>query len=307
MTITDGSSKEALLIGCLALFCVFLGMKVDDLAETLWGTDEVTPELAPIPLPHEQITNPAFFPLRIFDAQPPAAPVQPLQRLADGKTSDDAIIAGVLAYYRNQENMLREKWQEPDPDRLKAMLAMYVIHISHPYGASPSPGSFADYVWKTPVSSCGTYAKFQSRLLDAFGLKWRYVAVSSGTHGWIEAEIKGRWEIFDSTANVWVDQSAFDLLDGRPRRYRLFYSPWSDPARPDARGWVAGQAEPHLYSPGVLRTSMPGLGIYFMTNEYRQLRGLRVEVWKNFMPPVPRKSLQVSLAPGPSEGSGGGR
>jgi hypothetical protein len=133
------------------------------------------------------------------------------------------------------------------------------------------------------ASSCRNFAIYQSRILDTFGLPWRYVAISSGFHGWIEVKIGERWEVFDATANLWMDHSAFELLDGQARQYRLFYTPWSDAKRPDARRFVEPY-EPHFFQAGALRMNMPGLGIYFMTESYLRDKGLRLEVWPNFCP-----------------------
>jgi hypothetical protein len=227
---------------------------------------------------------PAYYPQRIFDAQPALVDLLTLQVLAANATSDREIIVRVMDYFGANRHMLQEKWQDTNSQRIQALFAMNVIHLSHPYGPSETPHTFMDYVHRTASSSCRLYAIFQSKILDAFGLSWRFVAISSGFHGWIEVKIGDRWEIFDSTANVWVDQSAFDLLDGRPRRYRWFYTPWSDADRPDARQFVTPLIEPYYDTAGGLRSNMPGLGIYFLTPSYLREKGLQLEVWANFCP-----------------------
>jgi hypothetical protein len=228
--------------------------------------------------------TPAYYPERIFDAQPPLIAIPTLQSLARNAETDQEIVARVVRYFHATEKKLLEKWQEADRQRIQALFVMNLIHLSHPYGPSETPGTLVDYLRRTPASSCRTYAIFQSRLLDAFGLTWRYVAVSSGFHGWIEVRIGNRWEIFDSTANLWIDQSSLDLLDGRPRRYRTFYTPWSDTGRPDARRFIRPSVEPYYDTPGGLRSNMPGLGVYFMTRSYLNEKRLRIEVWKHFCP-----------------------
>jgi hypothetical protein len=238
---------------------------------------------------------PVYYPQRIFDAQPPLVDLPTLQALAGDTRTDREIIARVLSYFLANRNMLRERWQEADSQRVQALFAMNIIHLSHPYGPSETPRTLADYVHRTASSSCRMYAMFQSKLLEAFGLPWRYVAISSGLHGWIEVKIGKRWEIFDSTANVWIDQSALDLIDGRPRRYRWFYTPWSDADRPDARRFVTQFVEPYYDTAGGLRSNMPGLGIYFMTEPYLNQEGLRIEVWKKFCP-EPFDSVKCPVA-----------
>ena len=228
--------------------------------------------------------SPVYYPQRIFDAQPPLIDLPTLQALAADTRTDQEIIARILHYFRANRNMLRERWQEADSQRIQALFAMNIIHLSHPYGPAETPRTLTDYVHQTASSSCRVYAIFQSKILEAFGLSWRYVAISSGFHGWIEVKIGDRWEIFDSTANVWVDQSAFDLLDGRPRRYRWFYTPWSDADRPDARQFVTPLFEPYYDTAGGLRSNMPGLGIYFLTPSYLRDKKLRLEIWANFCP-----------------------
>ena len=242
-----------------------------------------------------EISNPAFYPFRIYDARPPEEKIPTLQQLAGGVPSDADIVKKVVKYYHAHRARLQMRWQETNPDRLAAFFAMNVVHVSHPYGTSRQPLSFLDYLQNTKFSSCRTYSVYQSRILDALGLQWRYVAISSGAHGWLEVRVGNRWEIFDSTANVWIDQSAFDLLKGKERRYWAFYSPWTDRDQPAARVSILGQSEPHLHSPGSLRAYMPGLGIYYMGETFREAHGLRIEIWDHFDPPPPHTTRAENI------------
>ncbi len=231
----------------------------------------------------KNLSAPAYYPWRIFDAGQPAVVLPTLQTIARNTATDGELLTRVVSYYRDHEGAFQEHWHEKNIHRVQALYAMNLIHLSHPYGVDRLPETFLEYVNQVAASSCRNFAIYQSRILDAFGLPWRYVALSSGFHGWIEVKIGPRWEIFDATANVWIDHSAFELVEGQTRRYRLFYSPWSDIARPDARRFVEPY-EPHYYQSGALRMNMPGLGIYFLTPSYLRDKGLRIEVWPKFCP-----------------------
>jgi len=247
------------------------------------SASEITTITSSIFIPDK--SNPHYYPTRIFDATPPDINIPTLQQLATKLETDEAITDAVLVYYDAHKSQLKTAWHEPHPTRLKAILTMYIIHISHPYGDDGRPYyTFAEYLRRSN-SDCSLYALYQSRLLDQFGIKWRHVAISSADHGWIEVEIDGRWEIFDATINVWLNKSAFELLKGRPRQYRFFYTPWADINCPEARQYLidenmlADDDQP-IHSLGTLRSNMLGLGIYFFTEAYRQQSNTRLEIWR---------------------------
>lgn len=249
------------------------------------GLSSAEPRTSIQPVSPQYRFNPELYPSRIFDAAPPRVALPTLQVLTRGTSSDGEAITRVIDYYRGQRNRLAREWDEHHPDRLKALFAMYVIHVSHPYGSAENPRSFLRYVRENKFAHCGLYGYFQSRLLDAFDLEWRYVFVSSGEHGWIEVLIDGRWEVFDATTNLWIDRSGFELLAGHRRQYRAFYRPWSDRERPDARQYIDGWREPYEWGPGVLRSRMIGLGISYLSREELAERGVSLQVWNEFEPP----------------------
>jgi len=240
-------------------------------------------------------SNPYHYPFRIFDAAPPEVEIPTLQQIAAGAQTDEQVIKLVLAWHHSKEDALAVAWREADPERVKAILSMVLIHISHPYGwTGLDLLTFIRYL-ELGVSNCFLQSVYQSRLLDAFGLEYRRVIVSNGFHGWMEARIEGNWEGFDSTSNVWLDRSAFDLLDGGERRYRLFYTPWSDANHPESRQILVEQgqdrtAEPIYGTPGTLRMKMPGLGIYFLTRQEMQRLGIQLLVEDLPPPEGARKS-----------------
>jgi hypothetical protein len=231
----------------------------------------------------KNFSAPAYFPWQLFDAEPPPDELPTLQRISVGASDDYELVARIVSYYRDHEAAFQQMWREKDPRRARALYAMNLVHVSHPYGPDEVRETFMDYVTRASASSCRSFAIYQSRILDAFGLPWRYVAISSGFHGWIEVKVREQWEIFDATANLWIDRSSFELLEGQARRYRTFYTPWTDAGRPDARRFVE-RYQPHYFQPGALRMNMPGLGVYFMTMPYLHEKGLRLEIWPNFCP-----------------------
>ena len=140
---------------------------------------------------------------------------------------------------------------------------MYVSHISQPYGETPEiPENLLQFT-KQQRGHCGTYPVAQREINSALGLVWRELA-DSGWHGWIEVKIDRNWEIFDSTVNVWLDQPVETLLSGRPRQYRMFYTPMADINRPDARLHL--QEGPYGYNMPNLRQRVIGYGIYWETH-----------------------------------------
>jgi hypothetical protein len=225
------------------------------------------------------------YPFHIFDAEPPDIHIPTLQELAADAKSDQEIVDRVVAYYQQNKNELATAWRETDPDRVKAFLAMYLIHISHRYGYNTFAKSFIEYIKQRTTSECSSYAFYQSRILDGLGLKWQHVIMTSGIHGWIEVKIGNQWEIFDATSNVWINQSGFDLIQGKPRQYRFFYTPWMDFNQPTARqvnldfGQTA-EDQPIYGTPGTLRSEMAGLGLYYFTEAYRQSSGDKLQIYR---------------------------
>jgi hypothetical protein len=146
-----------------------------------------------------------------------------------------------------------------------ALFSMYVIHISHIYGVRTPPSSLLDYLYGERTSHCGMYSRYQAQLLDAFGLTWRVFTHGGAEHVWIEVKIDGRWEVFDSTVNVWINTDGFSLIDGASREYRTFYTPMNDINRPDGREhyYNGPQGQVGWWNMPRLRIWMPGLGLYY--------------------------------------------
>jgi hypothetical protein len=270
--------KSGLRIGYVTILWVLAMVGTDRGSELTKDTKVVIFDRANFTWVARNFSAPFYYPATIFDAEPPLMRLPLLTELARGTQADDELIARIVRYFERNREILQDKWQERDLRRAEALFVMNLIHVSRPYGRGPDPLTLIDYANRTPVSSCELYSRYQGVILDAFKLPWRYMAISSGFHGWIEVKINDQWEIFDATANVWIDRPAVDLLAGQPRRYRLFYTPWADAERPDARKYVTPMVEPHYYTPGALRSNMPGLGIYFMSEQHLRHNKLRIEL-----------------------------
>lgn len=253
----------------------------------LFGSGQL-PATAPTPTPYvepftREGSSPDFYAFGIYDAEPrPDIPT--LQEIAGDATTDTEALGRIVDYYTANEARLSALWREDDPARLRGFFAMYVIHVSHPYGVNPRPWDSLVVYLGEPLSHCGPQSVFEGWIMGALGLEWRRVGMSSNLHGWTEARINGQWEIFDATSNTWINRSGFDLLDGGPRSYRRFYTPWTDEARPEFRQVLAGHEAtpgPYQYTPGAMRSHMPGLGIYFIGAEYRRVTGVGLVVLGN--------------------------
>lgn len=282
------SPRAGIILGYITILWLFLLYGVESSSQLAQDTKVIIVGLNHFEWVDKNMSAPAYYPWRIFDTQQPSVELPTLQTIARGTKSDRELLARIVSYYQDHAAAIQEQWHERNAQRSQAFYAMNLIHLSHSYGADGPYDSFLKYVNQAVASSCRDSSIYQSRILDAFGLPWRYVAISSGFHGWIEVKIGQQWEVFDATANLWIDHSAFELLSGRARRYRLFYTPWSDPDRPDARQFVEPY-EPHYFQTGALRSNMPGLGIYFMEEPYLKKKGLLIQVWPKFCPEVVRQ------------------
>ncbi|MFN8447786.1 MAG: hypothetical protein U0521_04120 [Anaerolineae bacterium] len=164
----------------------------------------------------------------------PALDIPTSQEIVADATTDTAALDRIVGYFDAHEDALRLAFEEDDPVRLKVLYAMYVVHISTVYGEADPPTSLIAFL-DSPYSHCGFYTRFQSEILDAFGISWRIMYHATAEHAWVEVPINGNWELFDPTTNVWADRDGVALLAGEPRHYRAFYTPLNDVNRPDAR------------------------------------------------------------------------
>lgn len=143
------------------------------------------------------------------------------------------------------------------PDaRQAALYAMQAVHREKPYGVTQGASTVDEFL-KLERSECGTYTRVQDQVSQYYGLTTRRVRFTDSWHGFLEIEIGGTWEVFDSTANVWIDKPMEVLLTGEPRRYSMYYSPIFDPDAPDVyrahlrEGWNVP----------ALRARLPFLGL----------------------------------------------
>ncbi len=253
----------------LALGFLFLGIACVFVASP---EADVVPNL----MPDRSDFNSNFYPDHIFNVVLPIPNIPTLQEIAGDALTDDEIVTRVVEFYEENEAMIREGFHETHPDRLKALFSMYIIHISHTYNYTEPVNSFVEYVQERTTSHCGLMARYQTLLVEGFGLKWRRVGMPPGTHTWLEVMIDGQWEIFDATINIWINRSALELLEQSPRQYRTFYMPWMDPDNPEARNYAEvegvfdvedGKIPFFDSGPAALRERMAGLGIFWPERE----------------------------------------
>ncbi len=196
----------------------------------------------------------------VFDAQPgPDVPM--LDEFALNAADDAEIVANVVAYYQANAERLALLWREDNPTRLAGIFAMYISHISRPYGSTPLTVTLTDYI-SNDNAHCGTYIIPQQQIAIALGLTTRTIEFV-GEHAWLEVYVDDHWELFDATTNTWINRAGLELLEGVVRQYRYFYTPMLDINRPDARlHLIEGYDMPRL------RERMPLMGItYFPPGE----------------------------------------
>ncbi len=187
--------------------------------------------------------------------------VPTLLELSLGAVDDAAILEQVVAYYEANAERLALLWREDNPVRLAGIFAMYITHISLPYGETPFPNTITEFVTQERAH-CGTYLVPQTRIALALGLTIRTIEFV-GEHAWLEIYVDDRWELFDATTNTWLSRTGVELLEGAQREYRYFYTPMLDINRPDARlHFDEG------YNMQRLRQRMPLMGVsYFPPGE----------------------------------------
>lgn len=165
--------------------------------------------------------NVDLLPLPVRIAAPPLD-VPPLTAITGGATEDAAITTAVVAYYEANTAHLRREFREADDARLGALYAMYLVNHAQPYATTSQITTLREFV-TADAAHCGTYATAMQLLARALGLRSR-ITVTGEYHAWLEVEVNGRWELFDPTTSVWVDQPMAALVRGGPRRYRAFHT-----------------------------------------------------------------------------------
>lgn len=204
---------------------------------------------------------------RLMSGDPPL-PIPPLSAIIGDAATDADALAAVVRYYERHAAALGRVFAEANEQRTRALFGMYLVHMAAPYNVTPvTPVTFLDFV-RTPTAHCGIYARAQSQVYTALGLRWREVHVDGGWHGLIEAEISGQFETFDSTSAVWVNQPVESLLRGAERHYRAYYTPALDVNADDVyRAHIIESGG--YYNVLGLRAGLPlwGLNVFFHTVE----------------------------------------
>ncbi len=171
-------------------------------------------------------------PIRHPDSYIQRNEIPTLQVIAGDAATDEEVTERVIAYFDENREWLAYQLVETDPERLAALFAMYLVHISKPYNTTDSPASLMDFL-EMPNAHCGTYSSAQSIILDAMGIENRTINVDHGNHALVEALIHERWEVFDATTNVWLGGSVDEVMRGQDVERRMYYTPALDPTMPE--------------------------------------------------------------------------
>lgn len=195
----------------------------------------------------------------LMSGEPPL-PIPPLSEIIGDAATDAAAQAAIRDYYNRQSLRLAAVFRSDNDERTRALFGMYIVHLAAPYNevARAWVGESLLAFVNGATAHCGAYAQAQQAVYDALGLRWRSVGVDGGWHELVEAEISGKFEVFDATSNVWVSEPIEALLDGIARDYRAFYTPIFDVTAPDVY-------RAHLeagYSVPELRAGLPLWGLY---------------------------------------------
>lgn len=153
----------------------------------------------------------------------PALPA-PLREIIGAASDDGEALTRIVAYFDEHEAALAAEFGTTNRDETAAVYAMYIVHMAVPYGAPEGwPESLVSFAWTQQYMHCGISFAMQLPIANALGLHARLVQWESGDHVWMEVRIDGRWQIFDSTTDLWIDGSMLDLVQGAARTYHQFY------------------------------------------------------------------------------------
>jgi hypothetical protein len=181
-------------------------------------------------------------------------PIQPVTEIAPTGN-----VADVVAYYEEHEQELVTLFK--DASRARALFAMYTVHIAKPYGESMPAVTLDQYILLSRAH-CGIYTPVQQQISEALGLETRNMYFTDGWHGWLEVNINGQWEIFDSTTNTWINRGMSAMLSSEPRQYKFYYTPVLDrSALAVFRAHLQEGPRPGYYSTPSLRATMPFFGL----------------------------------------------
>ncbi len=251
------SLNRVVAVGILA-GSTLTGMWAGIFLAPLQAREKAAPTLMPTPAP-TVMENPQLLPGLVFE-QRARRDIPTLQDMTVGAKDDAVALSQIVSYFEAKKDHLKQLWNVQNETRLRALFAMYVIHISHSYGVVTWPAeSLLDYIRYQTYSECGSQSLWQGVISTALGLSWRNVAFEDGAHGWIEVLVDGQWEVFDSTSNLWLSKPAEVLLEGVARTYKAMYTPILDADYPDAYAHYARYNG--SYNVLALRQNMIGLGI----------------------------------------------
>lgn len=152
----------------------------------------------------------------------PAFEFPTLQSITVGARTDNEAYQLVADYYFQHRSELAPILQEPNEQRARALYAMLLINISHPF-AIPDyvADTFLNYIRLQTVTHCSYQPTWQRGISERLGLNARLTSGTFG-HAWLEVQIDGKWETFDASSNTWVSEGSEALASGAPRVYRSF-------------------------------------------------------------------------------------
>lgn len=214
------------------------------------------------------IQPPLLYYETIYSAERPYNIPALIDLLGEG---DNETAANVQAWFDAHHDELTIVWQDTNSERLLGWLIQNLVHNAVPYGESAIAPDLRGFT-RFSAAHCGTYSHAQLTLAHALNLPARLLEFDDGAHGWIEMEIGGRWEVFDATANVWFDRSMAEMLEGKARIYRAFYTPLSDANRPEARAHI--HTSGGYYNAALFRARLICIGLcYHPTGAIRPYHG----------------------------------
>ena len=126
-----------------------------------------------------------------------------------------------------------------DEKKLKALFYMNFVHMSAYYGQRDLQDlSLKELLWGGDFFQCGNYSVLLGMLLEKAGYEFRTLAIYPG-HSIIEIKLDDRWQVFDPTTNLWIDQSIEDQIAGKAKNIKEFFLQAEDQNNSKAREHMA--------------------------------------------------------------------
>jgi len=188
------------------------------------------------------------------------------------KISDGTEVSAKQVLAKIDANFIEDKDEFVDLTNLeylrneKLVRALYILNFvsfSSNYGTpdqKQGEQGIKDLLWTIGTSNCQTNTMLLQMLMEKAGYESRTIAINNLSHGFNEVKIDGRWQIFDATTNLWINEGFESLMAGKTGKAKEFFLKEADYDN-------VNYAEDTDLS--ILRNDMVGLGQNFKPTSFK--------------------------------------